>query len=587
LRDANQNIQVNAVNQALEITTSSGGIKDITLASPHFQVLIGTATHTYRMPDATTVPAGAAWIFDNDSTQNLTVTNNAGATIDVVPPGGYATVFLELNSTIAGIWGRFGMMPNEVNWGTNSLDMGGSTIITNGIWQGTPVASAYGGTGLNSFSAANYALYSTSSSNLTAGTLPVAAGGTGVTTSTGSGNVVLSTSPTLVTPALGTPSSGDLSNCTGYPAGSVSGTVAIANGGTGQTTASAAFNALSPITTTGDLIIGNGSNSATRIGIGTNGQILTSNGTTATWEDSASGGGTVTTTDFTATASQTTFTVNYTVVGISGVQFTAPLIVGGHPTFPTSGARLIFTSVDDEHILTPAHLLYGVPGTNEACIYAGFGTAFATQFASSYMIIPTNLQLILDPENPQDYVYGGSLTTTTSTSDESLQVRLSVSMLNTTRNQVGEVVPSALLHSTEAENFLIGNPATEDYIPSSIIRALYDEIRQRQVRCDPGHDIDHNLVTFEIIGEFTDEVLDTFPIIDYQIQTDSGNAISIKLYGSDYFGPSYQDGPSHENKRELLLYSGLRGNSVGLNTLSKVALFVDNRNRTIGFGDPL
>ena len=44
--------------------------------------------------------------------------------------------------------------------------------------------------------------------------LPVANGGTGVTTSTGSGNVVLSTSPTLTTPALGTPSSGTLSSCT-------------------------------------------------------------------------------------------------------------------------------------------------------------------------------------------------------------------------------------------------------------------------------------------------------------------------------------------------------------------------------------
>ena len=45
-------------------------------------------------------------------------------------------------------------------------------------------------------------------------TIPVTAGGTGVTTSTGSGNVVLSTSPTLVTPVLGTPTSGTLSACT-------------------------------------------------------------------------------------------------------------------------------------------------------------------------------------------------------------------------------------------------------------------------------------------------------------------------------------------------------------------------------------
>ena len=69
----------------------------------------------------------------------------------------------------------------------------------------------------------------------------------------------------------------------------VSGTLPIANGGTGQTTASAAFNALSPITSTGDLIIGNGTNSATRLAIGTNGYVLTSNGTTASWQSSTGG----------------------------------------------------------------------------------------------------------------------------------------------------------------------------------------------------------------------------------------------------------------------------------------------------------
>jgi len=58
------------------------------------------------------------------------------------------------------------------------------------------------------------------------GVLDVASGGTGVTTSTGSGNNVLSTSPTLVTPALGTPSAIVLTNATGLgygalPAGSV------------------------------------------------------------------------------------------------------------------------------------------------------------------------------------------------------------------------------------------------------------------------------------------------------------------------------------------------------------------------------
>lgn len=53
--------------------------------------------------------------------------------------------------------------------------------------------------------------------------LPVTSGGTGTTTSTGSGNVVLSTSPTLVTPALGTPASGVLTNCTGTASGLTAG----------------------------------------------------------------------------------------------------------------------------------------------------------------------------------------------------------------------------------------------------------------------------------------------------------------------------------------------------------------------------
>ena len=38
-----------------------------------------------------------------------------------------------------------------------------------------------------------------------------------VTDETGSGALVFATSPTLVTPALGTPSSGTLTNCTGLP----------------------------------------------------------------------------------------------------------------------------------------------------------------------------------------------------------------------------------------------------------------------------------------------------------------------------------------------------------------------------------
>jgi hypothetical protein len=49
-----------------------------------------------------------------------------------------------------------------------------------------------------------------------------------LTDETGTGAAVFATSPTLVTPALGTPSSGNLSNCTSLPAASVTGLGSLA-----------------------------------------------------------------------------------------------------------------------------------------------------------------------------------------------------------------------------------------------------------------------------------------------------------------------------------------------------------------------
>ena len=63
---------------------------------------------------------------------------------------------------------------------------------------------------------------------------------------------------------------------------SLSGQVPIANGGTGAANKTAGFDALSPLTTKGDVSVHNGTNNI-RLGIGTNGQVLTS--------DSAQGSG--------------------------------------------------------------------------------------------------------------------------------------------------------------------------------------------------------------------------------------------------------------------------------------------------------
>jgi hypothetical protein len=158
----------------------------------------------------------------------------------------------------------------------------GVGTLTAGTWTATAIGAVYGGTGISSYAVGDilYADTTTSLAKLAdvavgnalisggisaapsygkiglathvSGTLPVANGGTGATTSTGSGAVVLDTSPTLVTPALGTPTSGNFStgtftfptfnqNTSGTAAG-LSATLAVASGGTGVTTSTGTGN---------------------------------------------------------------------------------------------------------------------------------------------------------------------------------------------------------------------------------------------------------------------------------------------------------------------------------------------------------
>jgi trimeric autotransporter adhesin len=201
LRDANANESSNAFFAGFTSVAASGTQIVLTASSTPVYVVTGSGGQTIKLPDATTLPNGAIFSFNNNQTSGaITVNNNSNTLVASVPSGGYSTIILLSNASAAGSWDRHDQSPSNVSWSTNTFNYPGS--ITGTTWNGVAIGAIYGGTGQTSYATGD-TLYASATNTLSKLT--------GNTTTTKKFLTQTGTGSASAAPAWGTVSAGDIS----------------------------------------------------------------------------------------------------------------------------------------------------------------------------------------------------------------------------------------------------------------------------------------------------------------------------------------------------------------------------------------